>query len=165
MMDPQSYLPTSETTLMVHSSWQDNTDRLLPKKQLPREYMKNRRRWLSVGTTLQGMLPFSYLVRICGDAIGLKYPFVSIVNGRGMPKSSQAILKLMSSVKIRYPPNLIPKMAVQSRERITYSLQLKWKVLVSAWNRCTKAFPILRLMVYGGILKKSSNPYFFKKST
>ena len=30
-----------KTTLMAHSSWQDNTDQLLPKKQLPIKHIKN----------------------------------------------------------------------------------------------------------------------------
>ena len=71
------------------------------------------------------MLPYSHLVQICGDIVGPKYPFMFAVIGRGMPKSSLAILKLISSVGIRKPPNLIPKMAAQSRRRIAYSLQLK----------------------------------------
>ena len=61
--------------------------------------------------------------------VGPKYPLVSIVNGRGMPKSSQAISKIMSCrpsqrlchVRIGYPPNLIPKMVVQLKGRIPYS--------------------------------------------
>jgi len=41
MTDPQSNLPMSETALMGYSSWQVNTDRLLPKKQLPKKHRKN----------------------------------------------------------------------------------------------------------------------------
>ena len=54
----------------------------------------------------------SHSVRICGDVVGPKYPLVSVVNGKGMPKSSQAISKLISSIGIRRPLNLIPKMAI-----------------------------------------------------
>ena len=59
----------------------------------------------------------------------------------------------MSSVEIGYPPNLMPRMTIQSRGRMAYSPKFKWKVLVSAWNHCTKASPISCLMVYEGILK------------
>ena len=34
----------------------------------------------------QGILLYSHSVWICGDAVGLKYPLVSVVNGRGMPR-------------------------------------------------------------------------------
>ena len=71
------------------------------------------------------MLLCSHLMRIYGNVVGPKCPFVSVVNRRRMPKSLQAISKLMSSVEIRYPPNLIPKIAVQSKGRIVYSLLLK----------------------------------------
>ena len=59
-----------------------------------------------------GDATLSHSVRICGDVVGPKYALMSIVNGRGMPKSSQAISKLMSSVRIRYPPNLMTKMVI-----------------------------------------------------
>ena len=71
-------------------------------------------------------------VRIYGDAMGPKYPLMSAVNGKGMPKNLLAISKLLSSVEIGRPPNLIPKMVVQSRGRIVYSPQLKWKVPILA---------------------------------
>ena len=148
---------------MAHNSWQVNTDRLLPKKQLQRNHRKNHQRWMLVGATPKGMLLCNHSMRICGDAIGLKYPLVSTVNGREMPKSSIAISKLISSVGIKKPPNLITRMAVQSR-RIAYSPQLKWKVAISVLNCYTKASPILCLMEYGGILRKSSNPYSLRKS-
>lgn len=67
------------------------------------------------------MLPCNHSKWIYGDVIGPKYPFVFVVNGRGMPKSLQAISKLMSSIGIGYLPNLIPKMAVQYKGRIAYS--------------------------------------------
>ena len=154
----------SETAFMAHNSWQVKTDRLLPKKQLQRNHRKNHQRWMLVGATPKGMLLCNHSVRICGDAIGLKYPLVSTVNGREMPKSSLAISKLISSVGIRKPPNLIPRMAVQSRKRIAYSPQLKWKVAISVLNCCTKASPILCLMVYEGIRTKFSKPCSFRNS-
>ena len=157
-MDSQSYLPMSKTTLITHNSWQDNTGRLLLKKKLPRKYMKNHRRWISVDTTLQGMLPCNHSVRICGDVVGPKYALMPSVSEKGMPKSSHAIAKLISSVGIRYPPNQMPRMAVQSRGRTAYSPQLRWKVIVLVGNYRTKASPILCLMVYRGILIKLSNP-------
>jgi len=55
----------SEIALMAHSSWQVNSDQLLPKKQLSRKHRMNRWRWMSVGATPQGMLPCSYSVQIC----------------------------------------------------------------------------------------------------
>lgn len=115
----------SETTPMAHNSWQVNIDRLLSKKQLSRNHKKNQGRWMSVGATSYGMLLYSYLVRIYGDSVGPKYPLVFVVNGRRMPKSSLAISKVISSVRIERPPNLMPKMAIQQRGRIEYSPQLK----------------------------------------
>ena len=153
-----------ETTLMTYSSWQDNTDRLLPKKQQLRKHKKNCQRWMLVGATPQGMLLCSHLVQICGNTVCPKYPLVSVINGKGMPKSLQAISKLMSSVEIKCLPNLIPKMAIQSRGRTTYSPQLKWKVLVLVWIHCTKASLFPCLMVYRGIRRKSLNPYSLRKS-
>ena len=73
----------------------------------------------------QGILLYSHSARICGNAVGLKYPLVSVVNGEGMPKSLQAISNHISSVRIRRPPNLIPKMAIQSRRRTAYCPQLR----------------------------------------
>ena len=102
---------------------------------------------------------------IWNQLLGPKYPLVFTVNGRWMPKSSLAILKFISLVGIGKPPNLIPRMAVQSRGRIMYSPQFKWKVPVSAWNCCTKALPILCLMMYRGIRRKSLNPYSLRNST
>ena len=43
---------------------------------------------MSMGATSQGMLLCSHLVRICGDVVGPKYPLVSAINGRRMPKNS-----------------------------------------------------------------------------
>lgn len=43
-----------------------------------------------------------------------------------------------------------------SRRRTAYSLQIKWKVPVSAWNHYTKALASPCLMEQGGILKKAS---------
>ena len=58
------------------------------------------------------MLPYYHSMWIYGDDVGPKYALVSVVNGREMPKSSYASLKLMSLVRIGYPPNLMPRMAV-----------------------------------------------------
>ena len=66
------------------------------------------------------MLLCSHLMQIYDDAVGSKFPLVSAVNGRGMPKRSLAISKVILFVKIGRPLNLIPKMAVQSRGRIAY---------------------------------------------
>lgn len=85
-----------------------------------------------VGTTVQGMLQGSNSVQMCGNVVGPKYALVPFVSGRGIPKSSQAISKLMASVGIRYLSNIIPRMAVQLKGRIAYSPQLKRKVPVSA---------------------------------
>ena len=42
-----------------------------------------------------------------------------------MPKSSFVVAKSIGSVEIGYPPNLRPRIAIQSRGRTTYYLQLK----------------------------------------
>ena len=67
------------------------------------------------------MLPYNHSIQICGDAMGPKYAFIPSINGKGMPKSSRAILKLMAPVGIRYPPNLMPK----RENRILLATQMK----------------------------------------
>ena len=68
------------------------------------------------------MLPYNHSVRICGDVVGPKYPFLSAVNGRGIPKSSLAILKLISSVEIGKPPNRCP---IKREDRVLPIAQVK----------------------------------------
>ena len=70
----------SKIALKAHNNWQVNTDQLLPKKKLLRKYMKNRRRWMSVGIALQRMLPCSHSVWICGNVVGPKYTLVPSVS-------------------------------------------------------------------------------------
>lgn len=67
------------------------------------------------------MLPCNHSVQICGDAMGPKYAFMPSISGKGMPKSSQDISKLMASVGIRYPLNLMPK----RENRILITTQMK----------------------------------------
>ena len=68
------------------------------------------------------MLPYNHSVRICGDVVGPKYPFLSAVNGRGIPKSSLAILKLISSVEIDKPPNRCP---IKREDRVLLTAKVK----------------------------------------
>ena len=100
------------------------------------------------------MFSSSHRIWTWGSLVGPKYPLVILVKGYGMPRSLLAIAKLTNSVWTGSPLNLRLKVAIQSRGRTAYYPQLKWKVPVSAWNRCAKASSNSCLMEQGGMWGK-----------